>query len=72
MTCTKFGDVIVCTNPFGRIKLGNRYIWIDYHAYCGPAFYRDSKMEKPYEPADENDPVWAAFEAWLTKQGSKK
>lgn len=67
MTCTNLGNMIVCTNPSGRLHIGSRYVWVDYHTHCGPSFSYDANGQKPYEPADENDPVWPAFEAWLAR-----
>lgn len=67
MTCTNLGNMIVCTNPIGRLHVGNRYVWVDYHTHCGPSFSYDANGEKPYDPVDENDPVWPAFGAWLAR-----
>lgn len=67
MTCTNFGNMIVCTNPSGRLHVGNRYIWVDYHTHCGPSFSYDANGGKPYDPVDEYDPVWPAFGAWLAR-----
>ena len=72
MTCTRIGNAIVCTSPWGRLKLGNRYVWVDFHTYCGPSFYWDSAMNKPYDPADENDPIWPLFEEWFKKYKARK
>lgn len=72
MTCTRFGNSIVCTNPYGRLKLGNRYVWVDYHEHCGPAFSWDAEGTKPYEPADETDPIWIEFGKWLDKFNAAK
>ena len=72
MTCTRIGNIIVCTNPWGRLHVGNRYIWVDFHEYCGPSFSYDANGDKPYEPEDENDPVWPAFEKWLKKHRAAK
>ena len=57
---------------FGRLKLDNRYVWLDFHDYCGPSFFRDSAMSKVYEPEGENDPIWPVFEQWLTKYRAAK
>lgn len=65
-------SMIVCCSPWGRLKVGNRYVWVDFHPYCGPSFYRDSAMTKLYEPADENDPVWCEFGKWLEKYEATK
>lgn len=67
MTCTRIGNAIVCTNPWGRLHVGNRYIWVDFHEYCGPSFTLDAAGNKPYEPTGVKDPVWKAFDAWLKK-----
>lgn len=67
MTCTRIGSAIVCTSPYGRLHVGNRYIWVDFHPYCGPSFSYDQAGNKPYDPDDENDPVWPEFNKWLAK-----
>lgn len=72
MTCTRVGNAIVCTSSsYGRLHVGNRYIYVDFHHYCGPSFSFDADGMKPYEPKDENDPVWAVFGSWLDKQKAK-
>lgn len=72
MTCINVGHAIVCVSPWGRLHVGNKYIMLDFHNYCGPTFYTDRAMENLYEPADEHDPVWDAFDIWLKKYRSKK
>lgn len=64
--------VHICTNPHGRLKLGNRYVWVDYQEYCGPAFSWDAAGDKPYDPESENDPIWGIFEEWLKKFNAAK
>jgi len=53
----------------GRIHLGNKYIFVSMHHYCGPEFYYDKNMTKPYEFIDdcEQDPIWPLFEIWHKK-----
>ena len=72
MTCTRIGNAIVCTNPWGRLHVGNRYVWVDFHPYCGPSFYADGAMSKVYDPIDESDPVWPEFGKWLDKHDAAK
>ena len=72
MTCTRIGNAIVCTSPWGRLHVGNRYIYVDYHEWCGPAFSHDQAGNKHYEPVDENDPVWPEFDKWLKKYQAAK
>jgi hypothetical protein len=72
MTCIRMGNAIVCVSPWGRLKLGNRYVWVDFHEYCGPSFYWDAAMTKVYDPVDESDPVWDQFVNWLDKYRAGK
>lgn len=71
MTCIHMMGGIICVNPWGRLRLGNRYIIVDFHEYCGPSFFY-VKGDKPYDPVDENDPIWPLFGAWLDKYQAKK
>ena len=73
MPCTQVGSAIVCTSAnYGRLHVGNRYIYVDYHPYCGPSFSFDAGGAKPYEPDDENDPIWPVFEKWHKKKAKAK
>ena len=73
MTCIPVKNGIICINPWGRLHVGNRYIWVDFHEYCGPNFYTTKNgYEIEYQPEDENDPVWPEFENWLEKYQKKK
>ena len=73
MTCIRMGsNMIVCVSPWGRLKVGNRYVWVDFHPYCGPSFYTDANMSRMYDPADEKDPVWPEFTKWLDKHNAAK
>lgn len=72
MTCTRVGNAIVCTNRWGRLHVGNRYIYVEFHQWCGPAFTLDRAGNVPYEPKSSRDPVWPAFKVWLEKQERKQ
>lgn len=72
MTCVRYGNTIICSNPRGRLRLNDRYVWVDFHTYCGPAFFWDSAMTKVYDPVDENDPIWSIFEKWRDKYKAKE
>ena len=72
MTCIHFGGMIVCVNPWGRLRVGRSYVWVDFHSYCGPTFFTDAKMNTIYDPANESDPVWAEFSRWLDKHQAAK
>jgi len=75
MACVSFssddGSVVgyACIDDyFGRLHIGNKYIWVSHHRYCGPTFYHDREMSKIYDPVNEDDPIWEAFSTWLTKK----
>lgn len=72
MTCTTMTMMHICTNPHGRLKVGNRYVWVDYHRHCGPEFSWDAAGNKPYEPKGEHDPIWEVFLTWLEKRDAKE
>ena len=67
MACIKFDGGIMCLNDWARLRLGNRYVWVEYHNYCGPTFWWNSAMTKSYDPVDENDPIWQVFVVWFDK-----
>lgn len=72
MTCTKVGNAIVCTSPWGRLHVGNKYVMVDYHQFCGPSFFTDRAMQNIYDPVDEHDPVWPVFQKWFDKRFGKQ
>lgn len=76
MTCHYFEGAgfkgYVCMNDWGRLHLGNRYVWVDFHEYCGPTFFKDQAMTELYDPVDENDPIWPLFDRWLEKNRARK
>lgn len=72
MTCINFGNAIVCVQPWGRLHVNGKYIYVDFHEYCGPSFTQDRAGNVPYDPVDENDPVWEAFGKWLDKYNAAK
>ncbi|HET8687108.1 MAG TPA: hypothetical protein VFM18_10665 [Methanosarcina sp.] len=59
-------------DDYFRFHIGNRYVWMEWHNYCGPSFYWDRNCTKMYDPVDENDPIWDAFGKWLEKRKSQK
>ena len=71
MTCTRFSNAIICgsqSSNYGRLHVGNKYIWVDFHEYCGPSFSCDANGTAIYEPHGETDPVWPEFIKWLNKR----
>lgn len=59
----------ITTDAWGRLKVGNRYIWVSFHSYCGPSFFYDSAMEKEYKFIEDyaKDPIWEIFNIWHEK-----
>jgi hypothetical protein len=53
----------------GQLHLGNKYIFVSMHHYCGPEFYYDRAMTKQYVFTEncEDDPIWPVFEKWHIK-----
>ena len=76
MTCIPFNTRgsrgFICVNYWGRLHVGDKYIWVSFHQYCGPSFFTDADMSKPYWPEDENDPVWPEFAKWMEKYEAQK
>lgn len=72
MTCINLGSTIVCVQPYGRLHVDNKYIYLDYYSYCGPWFYTDKNHTEVYDPVDEDDPVWDEFDKWLKKYLTKQ
>lgn len=63
------GNMHISFSGEGRLHLGNKYVWVSMHHYCGPEFYIDRNMTKSYISADdcERDPIWDVFEVWHKK-----
>lgn len=72
MTCVRIPNGIICVNSWGRVRVGKRYVWIDYHPYCGPQFWWNSAMDNEYMPKGEDDPIWDEFEKWLGKYNIRR
>ena len=60
-------------NGYGRLHLGNKYIHVSMHHYCGPEFYYDHAMTKLYVFTEkcEDDPIWPVFNKWHKKYMAK-
>lgn len=72
MTCINFGNAILCIQLWGRLHVNGKYVYVDFNEYYGPSFTKDRAGNIPYEPVDENDPVWPAFGKWLDKYKAAK
>lgn len=71
MTCHRIGGAIVCMAPFFRLPLadGGR-VFMDWHSYLGPTFYRDKASCRVIEDWYENPLICQALD-WFTGRGNK-
>lgn len=71
MTCIRILGGIVCLSPFYRLPLADgRRIFMDWHNYCGPIFYRDRDARR--EVAEWwNDPLICEALDWFTGRGNR-
>ena len=69
MTCIRIGSAIVCVSPFFRLPLsdGTR-VFMDWHSYCGPTFYKDKASVRMIEDWWENPLILEALD-WFNKRG---
>lgn len=78
MTCTvlragsgRYGRAIVCTTPFYRLWLADgRHVFMDWHDYCGPMFYRDRASRREIEEWWEDPKICDALD-WFIKRGKR-
>ena len=53
------------------LRYGGREWWFEFSEMFGPILLRKTDLEPAAgQPVDENDPFWAAFNAW-TRAGRK-
>lgn len=56
----------VSVDPGGRLHVGNKYIWVSFHPYCGPSFYHGDNVFEPANKAEEAE-LWEEFGRWHKK-----
>lgn len=71
MTCILMFGGIVCISPSFRLPLsdGSR-VYMDWHNYCGPTFYRDKNERRIIENWYENPLICAALD-WFQARGNR-
>lgn len=71
MTCIRIPNGIICVSPFYRLPLedGTR-IYMDWHHYCGPTFYRDKLCNRVVEDWWENKLICKALN-WFQGRGER-
>lgn len=71
MTCVRIGGAIVCYQPFYRLRLQDgTCVFMEWHSYLGPTFYRDRKCNRIWEDWYDNPLVCGALD-WFTHRGNK-
>lgn len=70
MACTSFriGDTqgIVCFAPEATKLM--RGVWMEFHSYLGPTFWRDKDCTKPIHDWCQRPRLVAEFDRWLATQ----
>lgn len=71
MTCIRMHSAIVCVSPCFRLPLadGGR-VYMDWHSYCGPTFYRDRALMRDIE-LWWDDPLICAALDWFLLRGHR-
>jgi hypothetical protein len=63
MTCYRIGKGFICTSDnVVNLKPYGANIWMEWHHYMGPTFFRSENRIKPiYYPSKK---TWQAFYKW--------
>ena len=71
MTCRFFNGAIICFNPSYRLRTDDGgYVYMEWHHYCGPAFYKDKRLTKEVEEWWENEYICKALD-WFIHRGER-
>ena len=73
MTCIDIGNGFVCvnTNRYNRLRLSDGgYVYMDWHSYLGPTFYKDRAAMRELEEWYEDDNIVSAL-TWFVERGNK-
>ena len=67
MACTRIKSGFLCVvgNSVDMEPFGEK-IWMRWHNYLGPTFYRSKSMIKPI--INPSRKTWKAFDAWKSTQ----
>jgi len=61
---------MICMAPTA-IKL-MRGVWMEFHDYLGPTFWRDKHLTKPIYNWVDNPRIVEAFDAWMRSRDEKR
>jgi hypothetical protein len=71
MPCAPFHNGIFCYSPRYRLRLlDGRYIWMDWHSYLGPTFFRDREMKREIKDWWDDPNIGHALD-WFIGRGCK-
>jgi len=71
MTCVPYqGSFICCASVFRLRLFDGTYVFMDFHHYCGPTFYKDRLCTREIEEWWEDPRLCRAFD-WFVKRGHK-
>lgn len=71
MTCIRIEHGFICFQPSHRLRLADgRRVFMEWHNYLGPTFYRDAAMQRIWEDWYEDPAVCDALD-WFTGRGNK-
>lgn len=67
MTCIRIEHGFVCgEDDFVDLRKYGAHIWLSWHHYHGPTFYRSKNAIKPIVAPSKK--TWDAFQAWLKEK----
>lgn len=68
MTCTFVGRAILCSSPSYRLRLDDgRYVFMSWHHYSGPFFYKDKLEQREIENWYEDDLICRALSHFIKR-----
>lgn len=71
MTCTRVGNAIICTSPSFRLRLTDgTCVFMEFHHYCGPMFFKDREQRREIDEWWDNDLICEALD-WFLARGRK-
>ena len=71
MTCIRIPNGIICTYPTYRLRLEDgTCVFMSWHDYCGPEFYRDKNERRWIDEWWENPLIVKALD-WFTCRGNR-
>lgn len=71
MTCMRINNGFICTSPFYRLRLDDgRYVFMSWHNYCGPVFFKDRSEQREIDEWWEDLAICRVYR-WFIGRGKK-